>query len=198
LHQQMDLMRESEIEAARIRHDVRHHVLLIREYVQNMEFDQLLVYLTQYDEDVEKWKVQNISKNLAVNSILLAYAKKARRQNIQVSMDVRLGENLSIRDIDWIAILANMFENAIHGCIGSGQPQQEIDIYISQKRNKVMIQCQNTSSEEVVFHKGLPQSDKGGGMGVISIMKAVSRYEGETDFSVQNGMFITRILLNLI
>ena len=38
----------------------------------------------------------------------------------------------------------------------------------------------------------------GGGMGVISIMKAVSCYEGETDFSVQNGMFITRILLNLI
>ncbi len=117
LHQQMDLMKESEIEAARIRHDVRHHTLLIREYVQ----------------------------------------KK-----------------------------------------GSGQPQQEIDIFISQKGNKVIIQCQNTSSKEVVFHKGLPQSDKGGGMGVISIMKAVSCYEGETDFSVQNGMFITRILLNLI
>lgn len=198
LHQQMDLMRESEIEAARIRHDVRHHVLLIREYVQNMEYDQLLVYLTQYDEDVEKWKVKDISKNLAVNSILLAYAKKARRQDIQVAMDVRLGGNVPIRDIDWIAILANMFENAIHGCVGSGQPQQEIDIYISQKRNKVIIQCQNTSSEEVVFHKGLPQSDKGGGMGVISIIKAASHYEGETDFSVQNGMFITRILLNLI
>ena len=198
LRQQMDLMRESEIEAARIRHDVRHHVLLIREYVQKREYDQLLTYLTQYDDDVEKWKVQNISKNLAVNSILSAYAKKARRQNIQVSMDIRLGESLPIRDIDWIAILANMFENAIHGCAGSGQPQQEIDIYISQKGNKVIIQCRNTSSKEVVFHKGLPQSDKGGGMGVISIIKAASHYEGETDFSVQNGMFITRILLNLI
>ena len=198
MHQQMDLMKESEIEAARIRHDVRHHTLLIREYVQKKEYDQLLAYLTQYDEDVEKWRVKDISKNLAVNSILLAYAKKARRQNIQVTMNVRLGESLPIRDIDWIAILANMFENAIHGCIGSGQPQQEIDIFISQKGNKVIIQCQNTSSKEVVFHKGLPQSDKGGGMGVISIMKAVSCYEGETDFSVQNGMFITRILLNLI
>lgn len=198
LHQQMDLMKESEIEAARIRHDVRHHTILIREYVQKKEYDQLLAYLTQYNEDVEKWRVKDISKNLAVNSILLAYAKKARRQNIQVTMNVRLGESLPIRDIDWIAILANMFENAIHGCIGSGQPQQEIDIFISQKGNKVIIQCQNTSSKEVVFHKGLPQSDKGGGMGVISIMKAVSCYEGETDFSVQNGMFITRILLNLI
>ncbi len=197
LHQQMDLMRESEIEAARIRHDVRHHTLLIREYVQKREYSQLLAYLTQYDEDVEKWEVKDISRNLAVNSILLAYAKKARRQNIQVTMDIRLGENLPVRDIDWIAILANMFENAIHGCVGSGQPQQEIDIYISQKKNKVIIQCQNTSSKEVVFRKGLPQSDKGGGVGVTSIIKAVSRYEGATDFSVQDGMFITRILLNL-
>ncbi len=197
LHQQMDLMRESKIEAARIRHDVRHHTLLIREYVQKREYGQLLAYLTQYDEDVEKWEAKDISRNLAVNSILLAYAKKARRQNIQVTMDIRLGENLPVRDIDWIAILANMFENAIHGCAGSGQAQQEIDIYISQKKNKVIIQCRNTSSKEVVFRKGLPQSDKGGGVGVTSIIKAVSRYEGVTDFSVQDGMFITRILLNL-
>lgn len=100
------------------------------------EYSQLLAYLTQYDEDVEKWEVKDISRNLAVNSILLAYAKKARRQNIQVTMDIRLGENLPVRDIDWIAILANMFENAIHGCVGSGQPQQEIDIYISQKKTR--------------------------------------------------------------
>lgn len=197
LQQQMDLMRESEIEAARIRHDVRHHTLLIREYVQKGEYDQLLAYLTQYDEDVEKWKGKDISRNRAVNSILSAYEKKAQGQNIQVTMDVKLSENLPIRDIDWIAILANMFENAIHGCAGSGLGQQKIDIYIAEKKNKIVIQCRNTSSGEIVFHKGLPQSDKGGGMGVFSIIKAVSRYEGETDFSVQDGMFITRILLNI-
>lgn len=198
LHQQMDLMKESELEAARIRHDVRHHTLLIREYVEKREYGQLLAYLTQYDEDVEKWKVEDISKNRAVNSILLAYAKKAREQNIEVVMDVRLEADLPIRDVDWIAILANVFENAIHGCSDSGQPQQKIDIYIAQKGNKVIIQCQNTSNGAVVFRKGLPQSEKGDGMGVISIMKGVSRYEGETDFSVKDGMFITRILLNII
>ncbi len=198
LYQQMDLMKESEMDAARIRHDVRHHTLLIREYVQKGEYDQLLAYLTQYDEDVEKWKVKDVSRNRAVNSILSAYAKKARGQNIQVTMKVKLAENLPIRDTDWIAILANMFENAIHGCAASEREQQKIDIYIAQKKNKVMIQCRNTSSGEIVFRKGLPQSDKGGGMGVFSIIKAASRYEGETDFSVQDGMFITRILLNLI
>ncbi len=197
LHQQMELMRESEAEAARIRHDVRHHTLLIEEYVHKGEYDELLAYLAQYGEDVQKRKVKDISKNRAVNSILSAYAKKARSHNIQVDLDVRVAENLPIRDIDWVAILANVFENAIHGCIASGLLHQVIDIYIAQKRNKVIIQCRNTSTEEIIFRKGLPQSEKGGGIGVHSIIKAASNYEGETDFTVEHGQFVTRILLNL-
>ena len=197
LHQQMELMRESEIEAARIRHDVHHHMLLIKEYVQERKFDELLVYLEQYDSDVESQKVKDICKNQAVNSILLAYAKKARSQNIQVTMNVKLEENLQIRDIDWIAILANMFENAIHGCVDSGLPKQEIDISIARKRAKVMIVCRNTSNGKVSFRNGLPQSDTGRGIGVTSIIKAASNYKGETDFTLESGQFVTRVLLNL-
>ncbi len=197
LHNQMELMRESEKESARIRHDVRHHTLLIKEYVQKGEFDELLHYLEQYNEDVESRRIKDICRNQAVNSILSAYEKKAKSQDIQVIMDVRVSENLEIRDIDWVAILANVFENAIHGCIYSGLPKQMINIYIAQKGNKVMIQCSNTSNGEISFHKGLPQSNRGGGMGVFSIIKAASRYDGETDFSVEDGLFVTRILLNL-
>lgn len=197
LHRQMDLMRESEKEAVRIRHDVRHHTLLIKEYVKEREFDELLDYLEQYSEDVERRKAKNICRNPAVNSILSAYASKAENQNIKVMMEVRVAEDLPVRDIDWVAILANIFENAIHGCACSGRNEQDINIYIAQKRNKVIIQCRNTSSGEVLFHKGIPQSDRGGGMGVFSIIKAASRYDGQSDFSVENGQFVTRVLLNL-
>lgn len=197
LHQQMDLMRESEVEAARIRHDVRHHTLLIKEYVRKKEYEELLEYLAQYDEDVEKWKAEDISRNRVVNSILSSYARKARSQDIQVDMDVRVAEGLPIRDIDWVAILANVFENAIHGCADSGLPQQKIDIYIARKGNKVIIQCRNTSNGDVVFRKGLPQSKKGGGIGIFSIIKAASNYKGETDFAMEDGQFVTRILLNI-
>jgi len=196
LHSQMDLMRESEKEAARIRHDVRHHTLLIKEYVQKGEFDELLTYLDQYGEDVESPQVKAICSNRAVNSILTVYAKKAKGQNIEVTMDVKLAESLGIRDIDWIAILANVFENAIHGCCGSDAVRRLISIYIAQKGNKVIIQCCNTS-RKVTFYKGLPQSDKGNGLGVFSIKKAASHYDGETDFCMENGFFVTRILLNL-
>lgn len=196
LHSQMDLMRESEREAARIRHDMRHHILLFKEYVEKGELDELMAYLNQYQEDVESYKVADICRNQAVNSILTAYAKKAESQGIEVILDVRLAEGLGIRDVDWIAILANVFENAIHGCVDSGMETQSISIYIAQKGNKVIIQCCNTSGQ-VTFRKGLPQSEKGGGLGVFSIKKAASLYGGETDFSMGDGIFVTRILLNL-
>ncbi len=197
LHRQMELMRESEREAARIRHDVRHHILLMKEYVRKEEFGNLLYYLDQYGEDVENREIRNICGNRAVNSILSAYARNARNQNIQVKMDVKLADGLAVRDIDWIAILANAFENAIHGCVDSGKMDREISIYIAEKGNKVIIQFCNTSTCDINFRKGLPVSDKGSGLGVPSIIKTASRYDGQTDFSLKNEKFVTRILLNM-
>ena len=197
LHCQMELMRESEREAARIRHDVRHHTLLINEYIRKGEIEKLSGYLEQYGEELERPKTKDICRNRAVNSILSAYARMAGNQGIQVTMDVMVEEDLAVRDIDWIAILANAFENAIHGCTRPGLVQKEISIYIAQKGNKVIIRFCNTSTGEVVFHKGLPKSERGSGLGVASIVKTASRYGGETDFSLKDGKFVTRILLNL-
>ena len=47
-----------------------------------------------------------IFKNRAVNSILSVYARKAESQGIATEIDVRVPEELVIRDIDWVAILA--------------------------------------------------------------------------------------------
>ena len=172
LHSQMDLMKESEKESARIRHDMRHHILLIKEYLQKGELDELMCYLDQYDEDIENRRAkEDICRNQAVNSILSAYARKADSQNIKVFMDVKIPEMLPIRDVDWVAILANVFENAIHGCIYSRLPEKVINIYVAQKGKKVMIQCSNTSNEGITFRKGLPQSDKGGGLGGFQYYK---------------------------
>lgn len=197
LHRQLELMRESEKTAARVYHDVRHHTLLIKEYAQKGEIAELMDYLEQYDEDVENQKVKDVSKNRAVNSILSAYARKANEQGIQVEMDVRVPEGLEVRDVDWIAILANAFENAIHGCVDSGAQDPKISVYIAQKGRKVAIRFCNTSAGEDNMQKGDSKPGRGSGHGIPSIQKAASRYNGETDFEKKDGKFETRVLLNL-
>lgn len=197
LRRQMELMRESQQETARHRHDMRHHMLLIREYAQKEEADGLLGYLDQYEEEIENGGLKEICANPAVNSILSAYTSKAERKHIQAETKVSLPYELPVRDIDWVAILANIFENAIHGCLCSGRPDPFIRIQILKKGRKISIQCVNTCSDRIIFHKGIPKSDTGGGIGVSSILKTVARYRGETDFSVRDGTFVTRILLNV-
>lgn len=54
LRRQMDLEREKEREAARMFHDVRHHCLLLAEYMQNGELEELASYVKQYGKEVEK------------------------------------------------------------------------------------------------------------------------------------------------
>ncbi len=197
LRRQMELMRESQQEMARHHHDMRHHMLLIREYAQNKEFDGLLEYLDQYEEEIKNSGRREICGNQAVNSILSAYDAKAKNKNISVETHVSLPLELPIRDIDWVAILANIFENAIHGCISSDKANKTIQMQIAKKGHKISIQCMNTCSGHIIFDKGLPKSNTGGGIGVSSILKTAARYQGETDFSVRNNMFVTRVILNL-
>ncbi|KAI4450257.1 hypothetical protein C823_004790 [Eubacterium plexicaudatum ASF492] len=187
---QRALADEAEERAARIRHDVRHHCLLIQDYVKKGEMDQLLYYLNQYIEDVECAGVKRICENRTIDSILSVYARQAEMNGTKVEMDVVVAEHSPVRDIDLVAILANVFENAIHGAGQSGVADAKIKMSIRQKGHKLVIQCRNTICPGQRF-------DGEAGIGMASIRKTAQRYDGETDFSVEDGMFVTRILLNI-
>lgn len=143
----------------------------------------------QLEQEQKKKTEQVICKNNAVDTILSAYAGFAKDENIDVSMEVAIEEKLPIRDIDLVAILANIFENAIHGCLCSGAEKKEIGISMVQKGHKIVIQCWNTCSPAASIQKHKH--------GVASIAKTASRYEGETDFEIQDSTFLIKILLNV-
>lgn len=212
---QLALAGEAEEKADRIRHDTRHHCLLIREYVQKGETGRLLAYLEQYLEDVDSIRVESFCTNKAVDGILCAYARQAACRGIQTEIHAAVGENLPVRDIDLVAILANIFENAVHSCGSSSVREAKIWLRISQKGHKIVIQCRNTMDRERMADKGRRaakksccQADCGHlqektekqyleGIGMASIRKTAQRYHGETDFAAEDGIFVTRVLLNL-
>lgn len=212
---QLALAGESEEKAEQIRHDARHHCLLIREYVQKGETDQLLTYLEQYLEDIDSVRVDSFCTNQAVDGILCAYARQAECRGIQTDIHAAIGESLPVRDIDLVAILANIFENAVHGCGSTDVREAKILMRISQKGHKIVIQCRNTVGSAIWKDKEqdlqnkmrcrkgckslLEESEKQyqEGIGMASIRKTAQRYHGEADFAVENGMFVTRVLLNM-
>lgn len=91
--------------------------------------------------------------------------------------------------------MGGQFENAIHACMASLEPEKKIHIQIARKGKKIVVQCRNTCVKDIRLKNGVPVSDRG--IGISSVLKVVSFYHGEAEFSVESGMFIARILLNL-
>ena len=201
MERQVELLEESVESGRRIRHDVRHHNAVIGEYARRGQTEELLQYLKEYLKKLEENTAAAICSNSAVNNILSAYTRKAEREQIKVTLDVELGRNPGIPNIDLVTILANAYENAIYGCIEvkKENPKQEcfIHLMIKKKKNKLAISCSNTCKREVEIKNGKPKPETTGGIGVLSITKTADNFAGEYDFRNDNGVFIFRLIMNI-
>lgn len=182
-------------ETRRIRHDIRHHNLLIAQYAEKGQVDELLQYLGEYEKASDIHLEQVYCENLAANNILCAYVRKAKKLGFEVRLNVALEQDIGIKDIDLVAILANLMENAIHGCIQSEKSKPFIELNIGRKASKLVIYARNTAGGDIQFENGIPKPKTGDGIGVSSILSSAKRYGSEYDFSLENGVFSCQLLL---
>lgn len=201
LERQLEILEESVESGRRIRHDVRHHNAVIAEYVRRGQTEELQQFLKEYDKEMDQGMVESICANAAVNNILSAYTRKARNEQIKVTLDVEIGRTLRIANIDLVAIIANAYENAIYACMEVKKHLDErecfIHFMIKKRKNKLIIFCSNTCRMETELKNGQPKTEFTGGIGVSSIIKTAEKYGGEYDFKNDNGVFVFRLLMNI-
>ena len=201
LERNMEIIEESAASGRRLRHDARHHNAVIAEYARRGQTEELLQYLKEYDRAMDEQIPENICANTAVNSILSAYTRRAKREQIKVILDVELGRSITVPNIDLVTILANAYESAIYGCaeVKKQSPEQKcfIHLMLKKKKNKLVICCRNTCRKETEFKNGQPKPEFTGGIGVLSIIKTAEKFDGEYDFKNENGVFVFRLIMNI-
>lgn len=200
LERQMEILEESVESGKRLRHDIRHHNTVIAECARRGQTEELLQYLQEYDRETEQGMPEAICANTAVNNMLSAYTRKAEDEQIEVRLDVELGKDSEIPSVDLVAILANVYENAIHACVEVKKCMEGqecfIHLMLKKRKNKLIISCSNTCRKEAVFKNGKPESKFTGGIGISSIIRTAEKYGGEYDFKNEDGVFIFRLIMN--
>lgn len=201
LERQTEILEESVESGRRLRHDIRHHNAVMAEYVLRGQTDELLQYLKEYNRETDQGVPETICANPAVNNVLSAYTRKARNEEIEVTLDVELGKELPIPGIDLVAILANAYENAIYACMDMKKQMDTrarfIRMRIKRQKNKLVISCCNSCRRETTLKDGKPGNEFTGGVGVSSIIRTAKKYDGEYDFKNDNGVFIFRLIMNM-
>lgn len=178
----------------RLRHDMRHHLETIGEYAKAGDTFAILAYIREYSIAVSETAVRQYSVNRTVNSILSVYGGKVEESGIAFHVKCNAPEELAVQDIDLIALLGNLLENALHGCRESGKESPCIDIHIRIQSNRLIIVCDNTCSDDLKLSDSLPA---GRSIGISSILSVCRKYDGNLDYKVENGICSACAVLNI-
>lgn len=197
LQHQVEAMQDA-VEATRhFRHDQRHHNLNIAAFARNGETEALLHYLEEYEQETQRRTPIRLCGNQTIDNILSVYGQRAEDCGIDVHFDVVAEKELGILDTDLVAILANLMENAVQGCVRANVSKPFLEATLKRKSNKLVISVRNTAELGICFENDLPQKKHGDGIGISSIISAAARYSGQTDFQCADGVFTCRVILNL-
>lgn len=194
--QEINTLRESQMQAKRYRHDLRHHLQYIASCIDNGQTGQAKLYISDICQELDAHKVLSFCENEAANLILSAFHDRAEKDGITMKVQGTLCAVPFLADRDLCVLLSNALENALHACqlLTAAGGVCTIDVQFYTRENKFFLQVVNPCRNNVRFENGIPVSDRvGHGIGVQSICAIVQKYGGICTFLVKDGKFILRL-----
>ena len=191
LNQQLEKAKENERLAKTIRHDFRHHNKNIEVMLKKGKTKEAIRYLEQYNESLEEAKPREFSPNVTVNAILNSFYIKAHNEGIPVSIAADVQQETPISDLDFVAILSNLLENAVNGykkCNSGG----EIKVHIRTVADKTVIVCSNPCEADLYIENHMLRNR---GVGIDSIVLTIRKYNGDIRYSLEDGVLTACVIL---
>ena len=177
---------------SRARHDRRHHNLVLLEFANRCDVESVKKYLENLmDIDSDVHGDIRYCENLTINTVLGVYANMAKEEGIPLRISAFASREIEIAPNDLVVIIANLFENAIHGALEIKDGERFIDILIKESPHRLLIKIENSCKKIRSF------DENNHGIGIRSVINATNKYDGMCDFSSKDGMFSAKVNLNL-
>jgi len=192
--------------ARRQRHDQRHHRIALAEYLLRGQVDKALRYLEQLDADAGETPTDKLiwCENDTINAILSGSARKAAALGIGFEVTANVERTVNLPDIDVVAFVANLIENAINAAGKSGADDRCREVGEAPRVTVALRQRELTFGMTVtnpvpagfaLSANGLPCEEPG--VGLESVRRVIGRYHGELVYAVEDGVLECQALMKM-
>jgi sensor histidine kinase regulating citrate/malate metabolism len=190
-------LEESQEKTIIYRHDMRHHLNLIRAYLADNNVAAAEKYIINIENILESAVVEKYCSNYSVNLILCSYIAKAKNEQIKVETRINLPETTAVSDMELCVIFANAIENAINACVLVPIiDSRYLKILCKNENDKLFIQVINSYEGSILFDGDMPVSlTEDHGLGTKSIAAVAEKYGGIYSFTAENSAFKASIIL---
>ena len=195
----MEIMRQSQEETRRQRHELRHHMLALEEMLSQDQKDRAADYVRSLRESTAALPSGFYSDNLVINAVAGHYLNMAKAKGIQVDTDIKTEAVLPLKDEDLCVLLTNILENALEACCAAQKKQERyIILKISANKEHLALTCENsTDTPSVLLEEDVIPSSKADaqehGYGIPAIRRIVERYYGLLKLSSHDGCFTVKV-----
>ncbi len=195
---QLDLMRQSLDSVQTIRHDIKNHMIVLKNLNSDKEDTKLDEYVDNIISSVNARTVYSNSENVIIDSILNYKLQTIASMDIELDVEVAIPKKLDISDYDMTIILGNLIDNAITAlkkCSG----KKLFSVKINYSKGNIMITLINTYNREIKEKNGilftLKNDEKNHGIGLKSVKEAVNRNNGHIKIHYDDKIFKTTVIL---
>ena len=141
---QCQLMQESAEQVKSMRHDMKLHLATVMDFIESGNTNEGRDYLKSLLGNFDRGEVYSDTGNIAVDSIINYKLKTAVEDNIKTEIHVFVPTVLSIEDMDIVAILGNLLDNALEGVGKIEDEGREIKLNIATNKGNLLIKIENT------------------------------------------------------
>ena len=122
--------------------------------------------------------------------MLSSYLRKAREQDIRLSLRLAFPEELPVNETELATVFANALENAIHACMKLPKEDRFLEIKVISSP-QFIIMVRNSFTGTVTFSEsGIPQApEEGHGFGTRSIAAFCGKLGGHYQFKAEGNVF---------
>lgn len=187
-------VKDDQEETRALWHDIQKYLNTMTELVQANDLSNAQECIEQVTElFTATGNVVDVG-NTVVNAVLNHSVQKARRDAIDVNLDIRIRQEINISAADLSVIIGNTFDNAIEACSLLPKEQREITIQLIQKENILFYEISNQFDSMLYA----PIKEKPfRGYGLKNVRRSVSKYNGVVNVDEKNEKYIVTIDLNI-
>jgi len=182
----------NQYETDALRHDMKKHLDMIKALSDNGDTTNSQEYINELETQLRDIPAIVKTSQPIISALLTEKLRKAKNNNINIELDVRLESELKVKPIDLCVLLGNLFDNALEACCGLHfNNSKYIKICLAQKSSAIFIEIKNTYT--INNTKSLRKGKRG--FGLKNIRRVVDKYEGNMEIFVDNNIYQTTIII---
>ena len=178
-------------------HDIKHHLLILREYGQERKWDMLMSYLNELSDDILVQKKAMWTQVGILDTLLEQKKAKAESKGIAFRIQADRIVGLPFSDLEICTLFSNLLDNAIEACEKIEGNRRWIEIQITRKSGMLYLTISNSIKDRPSEQEGKLITNKQNhqlhGYGIKSVQKIVRKYEGDFSYQIRESEFIVTI-----